>query len=143
MVIRNKKGVVKTLEAVIAVVALLAFILIILPEREIPTGEVPAEIETAQQAILDEISLNKNYRDCITIGSAAYQGKCQGGCLSSVESFVAAKTPAGYQAACEVCNSAISCVDFGFPVDKSVYTDSVFIANKPVTKVLRVYFYEK
>jgi sulfur relay (sulfurtransferase) DsrF/TusC family protein len=63
--------------------------------------------------------------------------------MSSVQSFIASQAPFGYQVACEVCNSAISCVDFGFPLDKSVYTDSVFIAKKPVTKVLRVYFYEK
>lgn len=139
----NTKGVVKTLEAVIAVVALLAFLLVILPQEKTPTGEVPAEIQTAQQAVLDEIALNKNYRDCVTVANAGYQGKCEGGCLSSVQSLIASQTPSGYQTACEVCDSAISCVDFGFPLDKSVYTDSVFIAKKPVTKVLRVYFYEK
>ncbi len=137
----SNKGLVKTLEAVIAVLLILGLLVFILPQEKVPTGEVPAEVKSAQRFILDEISLNQAYRDCIT--NSNYPGKCQLGCLAQIETLVINNAPFGYTGSCEVCDTALSCAVLQLPASKSVYTDSIFISNKPITKVLRVYFYEK
>jgi len=139
----SRKGLVKTLEAVIAVLLILGLLVFILPQEKVPTGEVPAEIKSAQRYVLDEISLNQAYRDCITKSNANYHGKCEPGCLGQIENLVISNAPFGYTGSCEVCDTALSCAVLQLPADKSVYTDSIFISNKPTTKVLRVYFYEK
>ncbi len=139
----NTKGFVRTLEAVIAIVILLGAVLILIPEEQPVTGEVPAEIQDVQSYVLQEIALNKNYRDCVTTSNAGYEGKCQGGCLTPINDFIISKIPFGYTGVCELCNSAISCTNMDLPIDKSIYTDSIFLVKPPVTKVLRVYFYEK
>ena len=126
----SRKGLVKTLEAVIAVLLILGLLVFILPQEKVPTGEVPAEIKSA-------------YRDCITKSNANYHGKCEPGCLGQIENLVISNAPFGYTGSCEVCDTALSCAVLQLPADKSVYTDSIFISNKPTTKVLRVYFYEK
>jgi len=138
----DKKGFVRTLEAVIAVLLLLAFLYVLFPEKQAVTGETPVEVREAQRYILKEISLNRQYRDCVTVDNQHYSGKCQGGCLTPLQDFIQAQAPFGYATSCEVCNSALSCTDIGFPLDRSVFADSIFISKNAVTKVLRIYFYE-
>jgi len=147
-----KQGLLRTLEAVLAIIAILGFLFFLLPEGEVPeTGAVPKAVEEAQRYILAEISLNSTYRDCITGASGGippyYEGACQGGCLHQLDTFVKNSAPFGYTATCEICSEAISCQDLSLPLDKSVYTDSIFISKQlPTkqfnTKVLRVYMYE-
>jgi hypothetical protein len=137
----NKKGFIRTLEAVIAVVMILGLLFFLIPEQKTPTGEVPAQIKQAQSYILEEISLNSGYRNCIT---SAVPGQCQGGCLDTLNIFITKQAPLGYATACEVCQSSLSCADLQLPIDKSIYTDSIFIAKQATTsRVLRVYFYEQ
>lgn len=139
----STKGLIRTLEAVIAVLLLLSLLFFILPEEQAPTGEIPAQVKTAQDFVLEEIALNKTYRDCITVANAGYHGNCQAGCLSQVQQFMLSNAPFGYTVACEVCDTALSCANLPLPTEKSIYTDSIFISRQPVTKVLRVYYYEK
>lgn len=139
----DKKGFVRTLEAVIAILLLLGLVLYILPEKEAPTGEVPAAVELAQQYVLNEVALNKVHRDCVLRTYAGYEGKCESGCLGTLKQFVEQQAPVGFTAACEVCDSALSCATFNFPLDKSVYTDSIFLTRDQTSKILRVYFYER
>ena len=141
--VTSKKGLVRTLEAVIAVMAILGFVYFLFPDETPTTGGVPAEIQAAQEYVLAEISLKEEFRDCIVRGSETYEGACNFGCLTDVESFVKAQAPFGFEGTCEICNSALSCSDTILPPEKSVYTDSIFIARHPVKKVLRIYFYEK
>ena len=137
------KGLIKTLEAVIAVLLILGLLIVILPEKKIPTGEIPAEVKNAERFILEEISLNNVYRDCITVSNAGYHGACEPGCLSQINNFMASNAPFGYTVSCEVCDTALSCANLQLPSEKSIYTDSIFISSRQTKKVLRVYFYEK
>jgi len=137
----STKGLIRTLEAVIAVLLILALLFFILPEEEIPTGEVPAQVKNAQRFVLEEIALDKNHRNCIT-GDAAYQGKCEQRC-PQINAVILQNIPFGYAATCEICNSAISCAGLNLPAEKSIYADSIFISRNTVNKVVRVYYYEK
>ena len=47
--VTSKKGLVRTLEAVIAVMAILGFVYFLFPDETPTTGGVPAEIQTAQE----------------------------------------------------------------------------------------------
>ena len=131
----NKKGFIRTLEAVIAVVVVLTFIYVVILKAETPTGEVPFNIRDTQKFIFEEIALNDAHRNCIVSSSS-------GPCLcTGINQLIEGNKPAGYNYACEICNKAQSCANLDIPLDKSVYTDSIFI-GKDKFKILRVYFWE-
>lgn len=140
---KSKKGVVKTLEAVIAIIAILGFIYTIFPEKKEITGEVPAAVKAAEEYVLTEIALNKEYRRCVTDEIGEYAGACKIGCLIQLDELMKSRAPLGYASMCEVCDTALSCTSEHLPAGASIYTDSIFIARHPVKKVVRVYFYEK
>lgn len=136
----NKKGFVRTLESVIAVIVVLTFIYVITLKTETPTGEVPFNIKDAQKFIFQEVSFNDNYRQCIMSSSPG--STCPSGCLNQIDQLIISNRPAGFNHACEVCSTALSCsTSLGLPVDKSVYTDSIFISRDKF-RILRVYFWE-
>ena len=136
----NKKGFVKTLEAVIGILIVFGFVVLLTPLSQEQQPDVPFTIKDAQQFVLEEIALNDVFRGCIT--GAAVNGACAKGCLEDVNTFIQENTPVGYVHGCEVCERAVSCTSATLPVDKSIYTDSVFISADDA-KILRVYFWEQ
>ena len=135
----NKKGFIRTLESVIAVVVVLTFIYVITLKTETPTGEIPFDIKDTQKFIFQEVAFNDNYRQCILTSSPG--SACPSGCLNQIDQLITSNKPSGFNHACEVCATSLSCATLNLPVDKSVYTDSVFI-SKDKFRVLRVYFWE-
>ncbi len=132
----NKKGFVRTLEAVIAVIIVFGIILVVTPSRPSQDSETPAAIKEAQSFILDRISANEIYRPCIQTAAA---GECS--VCPDIDAFVQQNQPKGYDYRCEICNSASTCSN-PLPLDKSLYTDSRLIATNPA-KVLRLVFWEQ
>ncbi len=61
----NKKGYIKTIEAIIAILILLGFFIYMLPNEPIGKAPVPEDIRLMQSIILEEISNNQAYRDCL------------------------------------------------------------------------------
>jgi hypothetical protein len=139
-VVKDKRGLIRTFEAIIAVVIMLTLIYYLVPkDRDV---DVVAEhnVREAQKLILTEISLNEEFRECVS-GFNTF-GVCEGGCMNDIDLFIDRNVPFGYESFCEICDSAISCTDGFLPVDKSIYTDSVFIAHDP-SRIVRIYFWEK
>ena len=135
----NKKGFVRTLEAVISVVIVLGFIYLITLKTETPTGEIPINIKETQKFVFQEVALNENYRQCIV---SSLPGSCSStSCLQQINQFISDNKPSGFNHACEVCDRSLSCSNPNLPLDRSVYTDSMFI-GKDNFKVFRVYFWE-
>jgi len=65
----NKKGFIRIIEAVIAVVIVLAAILMVLPsEDENVQAEIPYELETSAKAILEKIQTDDKFRTCMIVG---------------------------------------------------------------------------
>ena len=58
----NKKGYIRTLEAIIAIVLIFAVIITILPKKEI-TEKTPDDIDLTAKSILNEIQNNNLFRD--------------------------------------------------------------------------------
>ncbi len=133
----NKKGFVRTLEAVIAVVIVLGIMLVLTPAKQ-PETDIPANLKQSQAFILNHIATNENFRNCI-MDTTVY-GECRASC-AAIDGFVGNNVPKGYDYRCEICSSASTCSN-PLPLDKSLYTDSRFIATDPA-KVIRVVFWEK
>lgn len=137
----NKKGFLRTLEAVIAIIIVLGLILFLTPTKIPDVGDVPGSVEEAQKIIVQEISQNATYRKC------ALDNKDRS-CIGMdypcnyVEQFVRGNTPSGYDYNCEICDSSVSCVDnLHIPVDKTVYAKDIFISGPP-SRVFRVYMWQ-
>ena len=136
----NNKGFVRTLEAVIAILIVFGFVVLLSPLNKRPQPETPFTVTDAQHFLLEEVALNTTFRTCIT--GAATTGACTNGCLARVDQFIKEHTPPGYQHGCELCQRASSCTTTALPLDKSIFTDSVFISGD-TSKILRVYFWEQ
>ena len=136
----NKKGFVRTLEAVIAVIIVLGIILVVTPEPASRQSETPESLKEAQSFILDRISANEAQRTCIQRLAPTASGECSYLC-SDIDLFVRQNQPKGYDYRCEICNNS-STFSPSLPLDKSLYTDSRLIATNPA-KVLRLVFWEQ
>ncbi|HLC71988.1 MAG TPA: hypothetical protein VJH37_00230 [Candidatus Nanoarchaeia archaeon] len=137
----NKKGFVRTLEAIIAAIIVLGIILVVTPEKAQQRTGTPENVKEAQQFILEGIAMNETFRDCIL--RSTVQGECNTVCVApaDIDAFVAAHTPPLYGFRCEICNSASTCSE-SLPLDKSLYTDSRLIARNPA-RIIRLIFWEK
>lgn len=135
----NKKGWIKTLEAVIAIILIMGFILIITPKHEIGE-EIPENVKVAQEFILEEVLYNETFRNCV-INAKTGSCKKDGGCKEDLNNFIAENVPAGYDYECEICISG-SCIALPTEtLEKSVYVNNVFIAEGP--RIFRIYFWRK
>lgn len=148
----NKKGFIRTLEAVIAVILLLTIIYMTAPSQEIDISK-PNVITQAHSVIFSEISTNQDYRSCLLnkiISDGALNnasGQYTGSiiphiCIQEINNFIAPFTPHGYVYLAEVCNQAKSCLNRNIPVEKSVFAESIMLASDN-PKVFRVYFWEE
>ena len=141
----NKQGIIKTLEAVFAILLILGFVYFILPEpgrEQLPTGNIPYPVSSAHSFLFNEITFHDAYRTCLTSPSTG-TGKCAmlGSCMTPIVQLIDQYTPTGYTNACELCTTSGSCTTEPIPYDRSIYTDSVFIGNT-ASRVLRIYFWE-
>lgn len=137
----NKKGFIKTLEAVIAIILILTFVYVFTPKEQETPQETPLDIQDVQRFILTEVALNETYRNCII---TTQPGSCTtSACLQQINAFIDKHTPSGYANSCEICRKAISCTSQPLPLDRSIYTDSVFVGHTVSSKVFRVYFWPR
>jgi len=149
---KNKKGFVRTLEAVIAIILLLSIVYMVTPERKFDIS-TPNKIEQAHTVIFSEVSLNQSFRNCILpnnliIGAinnaeGQYTGTViSNSCLDPINNFIELHRPNGYVYLAEVCNKSASCLDSNLPIDKSIFAESILLASDD-PKVFRVYFWER
>jgi hypothetical protein len=161
MVMIYKKGFIRTLEAVIAVILLLSIIYLVTPVREYNIVK-PYNIEEAHSAIFTEVLANQTFRDCIlndvvcTVASGCgvinnsegqyiYQGDQISAppCIGNLNDFIYTyNKPRGYVYLAEICYKSASCIRGDLPIDKQIYVESIILASEN-PKVFRVYFWEK
>lgn len=130
----HKKGFIKTIEAVIAIVFILGFIYMVTPrEKTNLEGETPPNVKTAHNFIMSEFLHNETLREYVAKGDK-----------DSVEPFISANIPGGYDYAFEICNSTLSCTTEELPL-KVTYVGSVFVASNITgqPRVVRLYIWPK
>jgi hypothetical protein len=148
---KNKKGFIHTLEAVIAIILLLSIIYIVIPKDQ-PESATPNKIEQAHKAIFSEITINQEFRDCLLIDVFNYGSineitqyniikESTTSCLTDLNTYIQELTPRGYVYMAEVCDTSVSCTSNLLPTEATIYAESIMLASKS-SKVFRVYFWE-
>ncbi len=139
----GKKGFIRTIEATIAVLLIFGFIVVAEPKfSKQAERKTPDIIKETQEFMFSEIVHNENYRECISQGvNGQITGSCRDVCGSDLDDFLSQNMPFGYEYACEVCTTAVSCLQDNLPIDRSVYANSIFVAEKN-SKIVRIYFWE-
>ena len=143
----NKKGFIRTMEAVISIILLFSFIFFMSYYRLPEANDVPFVVKNTHEFLFEEISYNNTLRDCVI--EKADDGNCaeynafgSDACMGLVSKFIESNTPVGYQHACEICSSAVSCIQETLPIDRNVYANSLFLAATN-SKIMRIYFWEE
>jgi hypothetical protein len=145
----DKRGFIRTLEAVIAVIALFGFIFYMNSQVNVVDNEVPFVVQNMHNFIFEELGYNQEYRDCVmndfTVGKCSRPNDVPGedwSCMEQLNDFIEANVPDGFEAECEVCRSSMSCLGDVLPIDRNIYANSLFISgNDP--KIIRIYFWGK
>ncbi len=155
----NKKGYIRTLEAVIAIVIILIFIYSVAPLPEIDEDKVPLIVKNAHNHILMEV-LNQSLRKEILEAVI-----CKSSCtlkdkdytqmvipsnknkLNKLKSLITENTPPGYTHAFEICAKPV-CILQSVSADnyagKSVYADDTLLVDKNGgVRILRLWFWKK
>lgn len=66
---RNKKGYIRTIEAILAIMIVFAFVVTILPKKTIETGKAPPELDSTMRSILEEAQNNEEFRTCLLLNN--------------------------------------------------------------------------
>lgn len=129
----NKKGFIRTLEAVIAIVIILGLIIYLTPSKKLEV-EVPSNIREAKEFILKEILINEELRDNVE----NINGNCK---VGELKVFLDEHVPVGYDYSCEICieGSGTGCGNIK-GIEKDIYSGAVYLHSK---KVFRLFMYEK
>ncbi len=139
----DKKGYIRTLEAVIAIVIILLFIFAVTPERTVNPKTVPPQVDSAQRYILKEVQDNQELRDeALSVGS---DGSCGSdiGVAPKIDELVSSNLPPGFAYACAICLTT-SCVFTPEGVTTSIYMDDVMITPNNINdgpKIVRIWFW--
>ncbi|MBI4154121.1 hypothetical protein HY501_02195 [Candidatus Woesearchaeota archaeon] len=140
----NRKGYIKTLEAVIAIVLILLFLFTVINKPLEKKGGAPPIVKRSQEYILNEILVNDALRgkiiaaDLSNPGSVSFQDA-----NSSVAALVEANIPPGYSYTFLMCDQT-TCVTAPPSIEVDVYFDDIFISTSDATKnprLLRLWFW--
>lgn len=156
----NKKGFIRTLESVMAIVLLLGLVLFIFDDDVEEIKKRPEVVENANNFITNEILHDVNLRNCFLQVSSGSEGSCvekvssigvgssSFDCRNEIKKLLDTSTPPGYSYKCEVCRAARSCATFTPPIPegKSIYPKSAFLYlvgdNGDEVRVVRIYLFE-
>lgn len=130
----GKKGYIKTLEAIFAIVLMLIFIYSTIPPKTIPPPKVPPPVTSAQHFIIGEITHNDTLREYIVTEHPAAE--------DAINDLISEHVPLGYDYTMALCD-VTSCVATT-PLDKSVYVTDTFIAANNLTqnpRIVRIWFW--
>lgn len=132
----NNKGFLRTLEAVVAIIIILALIIYLAPSKKLETG-VPSNVKEAKEFILKEILTNTTLRECMNI-----IGDCKPACENRLKSFLDNNIPFGYDYGCEICTASNQgCADLKVLQEKKNIYSGVIYLN--FDKTFRLFLYEK
>lgn len=144
----NKKGFIRTLEAVIAIILILGFIFWVTPKVTEFEEEVPENIASSKEFIMNQILYDKDYSQCIAF---ATEGKCEDVLISVsdeckskiIDSLIKKNIPVGYDYSCEICSGSW-CGKANYPDDRSIYTNSIFVYRSDKNyNTIRIFIWKK
>lgn len=155
----GKQGFIRTLEAVIAILLVLGFLLYVLPKvPALAEPTVPEGIDSARNFILTEFSTNEIVRGCVSSLDINHDTNPSSGsecekafenspdCKTSIVELLDKHTVPGFNYHCEICDDEAPCTQVLSDEnrDKSIYPGTAFIYFTGTNvKYVRVYFWRK
>lgn len=142
----SKKGYIKTLEAVIAIIIIvvISYTLIAQPTETPP--DVPSIVKGAQKIIDQTIQFNETIRSLITKKELPPpQSPGREELLKGVQAIIDKQSPLGYDYTCAICSEPGKCLEYT-PLDKNVYMTDVLIASSEEqqnVRIVRIWFWRK
>lgn len=140
----SKKGYIKTLEAVIAVImiVIISYMLISRP-IELPP-DVPLIVKGAQKVIDQSIQLNETIRTYLAKQDLSSEERTllQGYIKDRIDQHI---TP-GYDYTCLICSKPGECLSEYTPLDKSIYMTDVLVASSEEqqnVRIVRIWVWKK
>lgn len=147
------------MEAVIAILLVLGFLLYILPRVPALTeSTMPEGLNSAREYILNRFLTDNELRDCVKnaklIESVDDANKCINieydnekttECRTKISDLLTKNTPSGFTFACEICTGTNPCTQVlnDDNAKKSIYPGSLFMYFPSNTKYLRIYFWRE
>ncbi len=133
----NKKGFVKILEAVIAIIIIFIFITLIIPRKAQESTTIPREIRSTQDLILEGIQNDNSLRQAVLIDGQ-----------STLSSYITPKIPQNIGVHFIICSINSPCVPAPniIPTKEAVYTKSLVIADNYAgnpSKLFKLYLWRK
>lgn len=125
----GKKGYLRTVEAIIAIVVIMIIVYTAVPRNEQPPPRVPGAIASAQDYVSKEVSYNNTYRMCVVeqMPEGCERENC-GSCGDWFISFFENNLPGNYNFTFKVCGTT-NCVSSLLPEDRTIYMGDVFLAS--------------
>lgn len=143
----NKKGYIKTLEAVIAIILIIVVSYTLISQHVETPPEPPLIVQGAMRFINEKIEFDEYIRERIIPydGSTATWTPSEENPFSRITSFVTESAPRAYDFGCTICSTTNLCF-INTPLERSVYTSDVFIASggkKQDPKLIRIWFWKQ
>ena len=119
---KDKRGFIRILEAVIAIIIVFVYVINILPQLPKPTGKIPPELDNTLNAILKEVQNNPQFRDQVIIARNEVPIR------DKIISYLPPFSP--WKFAFKVCTANTNDCNYFFPNDQNPPT-SVAFTNPP------------
>lgn len=65
----NKKGYLRMLEAIVAIVIIFGAVLVMMPKRQAQLAEMPADVDSTIKSVLEEAQTNEQFRTCLLLNN--------------------------------------------------------------------------
>lgn len=135
------------MEAVIAILLVLGFLLYILPKTPaLAESSIPEGLNSAREYILTKFLTDNELRDCV---KDANFGECykigDDDCNITISNLLKDNTPAGFTSYCEICPTTTPCTGYLTEDNarKSIYPGAIFMYYTGDPKFVRVYFWRE
>lgn len=130
---KNKKGWIKIVEAVIAVLLVASVLIVVANRGSLGREEISQKVYSIQVAILKEIQQDNSLRDSITSNSLTLPVEWESfdsSGLSDVKNKVVSRTPDYLTCEARICEPSDLC-DYVGSVSKNIYAYSILITVSP------------
>lgn len=137
----SKKGYIKTLEAVVAIIMIIVVSYTLIPRHIEKVPEPPLEVQDSMKFINEKIELNDSIRLGIVYPSEGVRMNIR----EVLESIIDKDKPQEYDYTCAICSDSSECF-LDTPLEKNVYVSDVFIASSEKIqdpKIVRIWFWRK
>lgn len=147
----------RTLEALISVIAILALLLFIIP-KEVPEKETPDIIKSSHNYFLNTIIYSEKHRDCILGADLSFEKcnkvdciECKGiDCIlgeeNLIDNLLESSNAPGFETKCLICKTKAedrSCLLPSELPETDIYVDSALLNEGDNEKLVRLFSYAK